>query len=1554
MKKLIIGIIIIAVVGIGIYLYLDEKNKDDTPINSETPVVDELDNTVKKVEVFANSQTDYGINPDSSFTVTFDQEVPLEVVNENLKIIPEIEFTLTTEDEIKYTVRPKTVLLNNKIYSFTYDPLNYGKAFQTIDDIKIVQSFPGKDAYDVPTRSVIELVFNTKGIEDISDYFSIEPHVDGEFSYQDDTVVFMPVNLRSGVYYQVTMKAGLSIDNRVMHDDYTFGFNTGYSDNYNWNINYSVVNQMPDQTNYIKVNTWRDPVDFQVSVYEAKDFESYLEIYNNFIQNTENLDLSQMDQVFDEPLQAFTYNYESYVELPAFSSGRYIVKIIGEDVEQYTFLQLDPHQIYFAKAKNGLFFWVLDSDNASAVNNAKIYADEILIGSTSGDGVYFGNPQDGNEASYYVMRIQDKAYIVNAGNQYGWYYYDYGYFTSSDYWSFLYSDRTAYLPTDEINAYGYVQAYDGQQPKELKLSLSRYWSDEVVMEKDVQLSLNNSYTSFLTFEDLPWGYYTLTLKSGDEIIDFREVFILNYEKPEIMLTSSIEEPVVFAGEEIHYQVKASYFNEMPYEGMEVNVEGYDLSQSQNVYTSDEKGEINIAFKTVDSDEYWYPNYHEVYANNNSIEGTYLYTQAMTTVLPRHMMILSDYEIDEDQMMANVNLGTYKIDLSNYQGSFGTNYENIKGEALNQEVTVYITDHYYEKIFEKTDFDPIHKLTYDVYHYERRSDVLPSVTIETVNGIGNFNFGIEEDHYYTLEILTTDEIGRNVRANTNVGVQIFRWLNYSEQYTIPYEDVSYDIGDTVEKEVLLYNDKIPENANDLSLHLLMRDGIIAYQVTEEPKISFTFEENHRPNMMLKTIYFDGKILHIVPEYGSVLIPYDYQTLEGTIIAETDKTLYSPGEALSLAITVLDHHQRPFNGEVNISVVDEAFFALYENYFDLGQNLHQYVYSDGIISESVSSEDAMDTAGAEAGEGGDNSFIREDFKDTAYFKTVEVINGKAEVDFELPDNITGWRITLNAVNKDLEYASAKLDSNVNLPFFIRGLYNNAYLEGDEVYLSLKSDGYDYDEGLITYTAKLLQGGLVKAEQSTTANDKKLTQVSIGALPLGDYQLEVTGRTDGYQDGILSDLIVRETYERFHHLKQSTLTTGFVLQNSSDETNLRFLNQGAIDYVDQLYHGFKYDTERLEEIVARYGVYKIMNEFLNTSYEMPDISYFQDYDGGLKFLKTSDSSIRTTALIAGTKYGMAYFDQHLILNYLNERLLDPDVTIELKTMILWGLASQEQPVLLLTDAFLEANPWDGLSDESKLYILLTLNELKDKTRVLNLAEGYFDDISNLILQNQVLAATLSQDLKIKTFDINTTLQDSKDTVGLQNIYYLMHQPLTFKEAKVSLTINGENRTIELPGLEGIEVKVPKDSEFRILDLEGNIKVLEDYLVTGLDYAQHKSQTLNLTRNYEKDPIQTGDLVSVTLSYEKPKDSYILIYDRIPAGFEYAGLKNKTNDFSNLVTNQDLHFCVYSKDTVGTIEYYIKAVQAGKYKWEPAYIQQYYEGELEMTKPQWLEVSP
>ena len=767
----------------------------------------------------------------------------------------------------------------------------------------------------------------------------------------------------------------------------------------------------------------------------------------------------------------------------------------------------------------------------------------------------------------------------------------------------------------------------------------------------------------------------------------------------------------------------------------------------------------------------------------------------------------------------------------------------------------------------------------------------------------------------------------------------------------FED-NYDVGDRVTFEVLRSGESIEKSKTDFAVHMILRNGILSYEFTDDATYEFDFVKDYRPNVFVKTLYYDGNTVNVLPEYGSQLLRYDYETLAYDLTYDVDKEAYGPSDQMTIDLNITQDN-KPFNGVINISVVDEAFFALYEDYFDIGYDLHQLIYSDGILVETYSGAATDEAAMAESGEGGDGDYIRDDFKDTAYFETVKVVDGKASVEVKLPDNLTSWRLTLQAVNKELEYANIRGNVYVSLPYFVRTLYNKKYLTGDDVYLTLNSDGEMLEDDQIVYKAKLLKDEIVLTESTLTTQGKGNVSLPVGVLEKGDYSVIVEGETDGYIDGVKEDIEVKDTYVNFNHVKEGPLTTSYELVYPDRETELVVYNKGALDYMKKIYNVRSYSRYRIEEILGGFEADRLLSSYFENYTDEFNVKEYQHYDGGIKMLRTDDSSVEATALILGTNIGVDQFDENDMKRYLTNALKDENLSYSKKAMTLWGLAAQGDPVLLGIDKFMESHDLEGAE---KLYIALALLELGDKTRAVELGTSIFDDqlYSDLSDKEKLLAGSLARkiDLEDNRFDTEFTVNfKSKDAVALEKLYYIALLPVEFDEASLTYELNGTDQVVELPDLNAHKINLKGTDSISFKEVSDDLYVTERFEVTGLDYEDYSSTIYKVTRTMAEQ-VKVGEIVEVKYDYVKPFRGGGVIRDVIPAGFEYAGEKDKKSHTVYNI-NQEIKMSVYGDNTGGSISYYIRAIQVGTYHVESTYIQSYDRRELDMTDPTIIEVT-
>ena len=132
-------------------------------------------------------------------------------------------------------------------------------------------------------------------------------------------------------------------------------------------------------------------------------------------------------------------------------------------------------------------------------------------------------------------------------------------------------------------------------------------------------------------------------------------------------------------------------------------------------------------------------------------------------------------------------------------------------------------------------------------------------------------------------------------------------------------------------------------------MILKDGILSYVIESDANYFFNFTEGHIPNIYVKALYFDGKnILNV----QSRPIFYDYKEKELLVDIKADKQEYKPGDTVEVEVEVRDTNGNPCSAEVNLSVVDEAFFAIQDQQVDTLGSLYRYSFTSGILSEYLS--------------------------------------------------------------------------------------------------------------------------------------------------------------------------------------------------------------------------------------------------------------------------------------------------------------------------------------------------------------------------------------------------------------------------------------------------------------------------------------------------------------------------------------------------------------------------------------------------------------------------
>jgi uncharacterized protein YfaS (alpha-2-macroglobulin family) len=238
----------------------------------------------------------------------------------------------------------------------------------------------------------------------------------------------------------------------------------------------------------------------------------------------------------------------------------------------------------------------------------------------------------------------------------------------------------------------------------------------------------------------------------------------------------------------------------------------------------------------------------------------------------------------------------------------------------------------------------------------------------------------------------------------------------------------------------------------------------------PIIEFPIKADYLPGFYLSVVVLSprvdkplgkGKVDLGKPAYRmgyiSANVSDPYKQLEVTI--KTNKQVYKPRDKIKATIHVSSKHNKtnaPY--EIAVAVVDESVLALNlkgKNYYDPYSGFNKLDTLDlnnySLISRLVGKQKFEKKGANTGGDGGGAAYstIRNLFKFVSYWNPAITPdeNGNATIEFDAPDNLTGWRILAWAVTPDDMMGLGDSNYKVSRATEIRPVMPNQVIEGDK---------------------------------------------------------------------------------------------------------------------------------------------------------------------------------------------------------------------------------------------------------------------------------------------------------------------------------------------------------------------------------------------------------------------------------------------------------------------------------------------------------------------------
>lgn len=1600
----------------------------------------------------ASTVSRFGILPQEVFVLKTRQPVDESFVRRAVQTSEDVSISSRSPTEYAISpVRPlgsdKLVTIRLAVKNVSYKDYrfdrDYGWSFQTQGKFRVVSYLPGDKKQGVPVETGIEIVFSQDDYRDPARLISVEPAFEYRLERHAETLAIVPLKpLIHRTVYTVTLKKGLDLASRgdPIPDDFSFSFQTieepVRKQQSGLRLDKNFVQVAPGEALVAKVFThnWQDET-VQTRIYQFPDSDRFLSsrsgydrLYGSWMMyypENEKVSSDGLSLVSQSDLKVSRKGENEYLQLEyltlpkSIPPGFYLVQFsYSQDKLEQLWLQVTDVAGYVAVGEKKTTFWanlISDGQPAKAAGIRLVGGSTIGITNDQGFAV-FDTPKTVLDDRYHYLEISVSGKIVilpvltrQTGKK-----------TRDDYWSYFYHERQMYLPTDTVYFWGVVKNRDsGAPPSELTVSVvssgnGNYEYDNsqspAILTKTVSPSSDGTYIGNINYADIPPGWYYLSVRSGNVEIESAGFQVLEYVKPDMKIEVSVPKKAIYAGEKITMSARVTFFDGTPADNISVNMyQGYgDSGGSENGLT-DKSGAVSYVYQPGNSSTY--PGqYHCItfapaLATQSKTEG-----QGCVFVLNYRLLMESEGTQDGNQAVTRAKLN--HVDPEAYNSGSSDAY---RGEpARDQKVTLTNTKTWWDRVQRGTYYDFVEKVTRPQYNYVRHDEKSESREMTSDTG-GNvqYNFTMEEKKSYKVHVEAKDKDGKTVSSDqyyyyyAAAGEQQENRKDNPELTHAKAQNI-YSLGEDVRLSVRLGDKSYPDTEKNRFLYIIAQRGNQEAFVTDNPAFTFVYEDKHLPNVYAGAVVFTGRYYQLVYapclwewscySYYEYYNNYSFPGLNLVFRKEDrnlqldisyDKSIYKPGQQVSITVDVRDKDERPASGaRVSLVLVDEALAALGgvvepDILPTLYTDVRMGIYYSYHTHEPVFPPESQAEMGG--GGGGDDRTL---FRDTAVFeeKTTDS-GGKAVFSFEVPDNITSWRVYGQAVTGNLFAGQAQGSLVVSKDFFVVPGFPRDFLAKDQPVLTGSAFGKALvSETRLEYQAEFLHGGEEFAASHKSGQSGKVITVPFPTVTPGEYSVSLAGTFGELQDKVtLPFRVIGSRFSVRKHEDQK-LDSGQSFKPAQTSGiladypySLVVSDGGKGKFYWQLASFCNQSSNRLEKVLSQITANRILLESFGNDVcptAAADLTKFQSQsDGGLGQVWWGASNLETSAWAA--YIDSSAFDQDKLAGYFKQTANLRNGGSVQKIYSAWGLSSLGKPQVLslksLADkaVIFEEKVLAGLAlaaageteRAKELYLDILADhayEHKPYLRIQSAGSGSTDKL----LRDTGLTLLLGY---LVDMDYNDGLYaymrdygyESRDLVGDLGVMAFVRRQLSIVPAQfTSVTFTTPIRTItremKTGGSWATDLAPQERNSYNLTVDSGKAEVTAEYFLGPEGMAGvSRDPRLKVTRSYRKvkgtgDAIFPGDIVEVSLEFDfdyslGPRRGYTLT-DILPSGLSYLdnpsayGLSTKdwvTETQKNVISYSAYNDPWWLIHHDRKLQYFARASAVGTYISEPAVFQ-------------------
>ncbi|MCS7091820.1 MAG: Ig-like domain-containing protein [Patescibacteria group bacterium] len=1524
----------------------------------------------------------YGIVPSAKFVLRTQKPVDIGFINEHIST--SVPVNVVPVKDTEFELIPKRKLLPSEVITFSFNlkdkekdgyyfDRNYGWAYQAQPKFAVNSTLPKDKTRDFPLNSGIEITFNLDDYEDPISYLTVNPKIDFRLERRGSVLSIVPLKkLSPRTVYTVTLKKGLKVVNGVdsLDKDLIFSFQTAdeIANDYRFYLKENLQQVIPegDVISGVYLENWDNDQNIKFEIYKLPNANVFvnsrkqidkIEDWWRYFPEQYNINTKDFTKISEGETKIEKIDDVNYVKVPSkLSEGFYLVKFYYDNNKklEQLWLQVTPLMGYVSVAKENTLFWLNSVDGSPIASASVSVMNSSISYSTNEEGIaLFATPKsffEGDKKYFEITNRDNKKLILPVGSLND--LEKPGKLTKDDYWSYIYTDRYMYKPSDTLYFWGVAKnrnTNSSVSEVEVKLTSSYdydsnfYGYNKVEAIRKISTSSNGSFIGSFKIDDLTNRHYELLVFVDGIVIARSVVLIEEYVKPELKIEVSSNKKAVFAGEEVEFSGRVSFFD-----GTAASYVPLSVIKGSNIIAKLETGrdgEFVYKYVTSYSENKYYPSYETLEISLDKSEFAGIYQNVAVLVYGSRFKVESKANLDGGN--ARIKATVFNIDLGPFNE--GVTSEVKSGVVGGQKVVVRSKRTWYERIEDGTYYDFVEKVTRTKYKYSTHQEDFPDKELLTNNdGQIDYQVPLSKGSSYTFEIIAKDKDGRSPISR--------EYLYYydeidvdNESFSSPYLKLekgfnAFSVGENVDIKIYKDNKNYPDNEKNKFLFIKANRGNLSFSLKDEPSFGFVFEESHKPNIYVGAIVFTGKIYEEVEascdrswicdyyyssyrykaDFNGLQIFYQTKDSELDFDIKTGKSKYAPGEQAKVTVKVSKNGQPRDGVTVALALVDEAVAAIgganepsieksiyrttgdwvYYTYYT-----HRFLLPDGHMAE---------------GGGGGND--RSEFGDTAYFgSAVTDQNGEAVFEFKLLDNITNWLIYAQGVDSDLNFGQEKASVIATKEFFVTNQFPSTIIKGDKAYLAINAYGKVLEKNKkVSYNYAFLDQSGEKAINKKEFSEFPFRDIHIPfpSLEVGNYKVKAGGKYKEYEDSIMLPLIVKSSRVMFEKRNDISLDQGqsissLPIDELAKEENIKLVitDQGKGKFYNALYKYCNSYSNRIEKKLANVLADKSLRNWFNETdckTANQEFSGFQSNDGGIKQVLWGSSDVETSAWSA--YIGADFFDKERLKKYFNDVLENSTFPNISKAYALWGLAvlgesrvnemrnlekklfSYREKVILAY-AFAASGQTEKARD---LYYDLLAEFAYANKPYIRIQSGqknmdsYLLDSSYALLLGSIVDQKYNTGLGLYLRDYRTLTKDV--VLDLADISFIDHQIslLTNEDTSISLKIKDKHKKLKLNKGRGEVLAIKKDDagKFELKVETGKVLVSINSYVENMDGLE-TDKRLRLSRSYSQavgdsdEKISIGEIAEFKLDFSFNREfapaGIYCITDHIPSGFTY-----------------------------------------------------------------------